>query len=87
MKMEGVELVVAKNGEEEVGERRNQPREDAVLKEGVEGATQGSSLAEPTWSVVSPPSLLLSVVTWSTVARCFSSARVDAHKAGLNQEA
>ena len=44
MNMEGVELVVAKNSVEEVGERGNQPREDTVLEEGVEGAAQSFRL-------------------------------------------
>ena len=41
MKMDGMELIVVKNSIEEVGERGNQPREDTMHEEGVEGATRG----------------------------------------------
>ena len=40
MKMKGLQLVMAEDGVEEVGEGGNQPRNDAAHEEGVKGASR-----------------------------------------------
>ena len=44
MKMEGMEIIMAEDGVDETGERGDQPLEDAVQEEGIEGTAQGFQL-------------------------------------------
>ena len=87
MKMESLEAVTAKDGVEEAQERRHQPDKDAMQKKGVEGAAQGFWLGRANSEHRLSPLLLLHAVSWSTTARCFSSAMVDKLRAGSNQGA
>ena len=57
MKMEQVDPIMVEDGVEEAGERRNQPRIDAVQEEGVEDAVHGSRLGGANPERYLPPSL------------------------------
>ena len=48
-----MDLIMVEDGEEEPGEGRDEPREDAVEKEGIECPAKVPRLVEPTRSSVS----------------------------------